>query len=75
MSVKQSPNLSHLNISEVITNKTERSKATYIIDKEGEPYYFYCGMRLREKDFEQMYPVEIINTNPKGLNKDGTHIK
>ena len=75
MSKQTSPNLSHLNIGEVILNKSERSKATFVIDSEGESYYLYCGMRLREKDFESMYPVEIIASNPKGLNKDGTHIK
>jgi len=75
MSAKNNPNLSHLNINEVISNRTERCKATFVIDEEGESYYLYCGMRLREKDFEQMYPVEIISSNPKGVNVDGTHIK
>ena len=75
MSKQTNPNLSHLNIAEVITNKSERSKATYIIYPEGESGYLYEGMMLREKDFENMYPVEIISSNPKGLNADTTHIK
>jgi len=32
-------------------------------------------MTLTEKDFEMMIPIEIIRTNPKGDNADGTHVR
>jgi hypothetical protein len=75
MGAKPVINLSNLNITEVIDNKRERLKATYVIDKDGNCYYLYCGNQLREKDFERMFPVDIINNNPKGLNADTTHVK
>lgn len=75
MSAKPAINLSNLNINEVIDNKRERLKATYVIDDTGNTFYLYCGMKLKEKDFENMYPVEIVHTNPKGDNADGTHVK
>lgn len=75
MSAKNSPNLSHLNINEVVYNKRERMKATYVITPDGSCYYLYKGLTLKEKDFEAMHPIEVIKENPKGVNVDGTHIK
>jgi len=75
MGAKTPINLSNLNISQVIENKKERQKATYVIDNNSEEYYLYCGKKVGVKDFEMAFPIEIIHNNPKGLNVDGTHVK
>ncbi len=75
MSSKRINPLSQINWEQYFNNLKERAKAIFVFNNEGENYYIYEGRKLQERDFEMMLPLEIIRVNPKGDNKDGTHVK
>ncbi len=74
MSAKRVNPLSHINW-EFICNKVKRASATFVFNDNANNYYLHNGERITEKDFESAYPVEVVRINPKGDNKDGTHVR
>ena len=54
------------NISEVLRNKQERAKATYVIKNDGAYFINYKGAILTPAQFEEMLPISIHNVGVKG---------
>jgi len=54
------------NISEVLRNKQERAKATYIIRNDGTHLFSYLGAVLTPEQFESLLPVSVHNVGVKG---------
>ena len=42
-------------------NKLNRNKYTFTIDCEGECYYLVEGVKVTESEFNQMFPIGLIN--------------
>lgn len=59
------------NIQEVIKNKGTRNQTPFYINgNTGEQYYLLNGMKVSEKVFFDMFPVDIIVDNGKGDNPE-----
>lgn len=54
------------NIAEVLRNKFERAKATYIIKNDGTHLISYLGAVLTPEQFENLLPVSVHNVGVKG---------
>jgi len=48
------------NIKQVIKNKAERAKATFIYSKEG-GYWMHQGCRVKPQHFDIMLPIEPVS--------------
>lgn len=54
------------NISEVLRNKQERTKATYVIKNDGSYFISYKGAILTPEQLEEMLPISVHNVGVKG---------
>lgn len=49
------------NIAQVIKNKIERMKATFVFNSNGS-YYLYRGDKIKPEHFVMMFPIEPVKT-------------
>lgn len=61
MNHQSNPTVIVSNITNHLQNRYMRLWSYFIIDKEGEGYYFVKGERIPAKTFESLYPIELIN--------------
>jgi hypothetical protein len=54
------------NIAQVLRNKFERAKATYIIKNDGAYFVNYKGAVLTPEQFEEMLPISVHSVGVKG---------
>lgn len=54
------------NISEVLRNRIERAKATYIIRNDGAYFVNYKGAILSPEQFNELLPVSVHSVGVKG---------
>ena len=54
------------NVSDVIRNKQERSKASFVIDHNGNSFFLYRGEKIAPKHFNLIFPIEIKTISNKG---------
>jgi len=67
-------NLKVTGIAEYIRNKAKRKETLFTITPEG-GFYFDEGRRIKESEFDSLYPVELKPVCYKGENCDGTKVK
>ena len=67
-------NLKVTGIAEYIRNKAKRKETLFTITPEG-GFYFDEGRRIKESEFEKLYPTELKPVCYKGENCDGTKVK
>lgn len=61
--------LKRLNIQEHITNKKIKDETTFVYTP-NKNFYLLDGIEIATALFDSMFPTLIVNTNPKGKNKD-----
>lgn len=54
------------NVIQVIKNRIERSKASFIIDAHGNGFFLYKGDKIAPKHFNLIFPVEVKTISNKG---------
>jgi len=54
------------NIAQVLRNKQERAKATYIIKNDGTYFISYKGAILSPEQFDTMLPIQVQTVGVKG---------
>lgn len=60
------------NISQVIRNKTIRANTSSFINSEGKGFHVLNDEVIPDKEFFEMYPVELLPVRSKGENPDRT---
>jgi hypothetical protein len=59
-----------INLAEVIRNKNERNKHSFVYKGNGESYYLMKGKKVSVKDFNKKFPIDYVYDAGKGDNKD-----
>lgn len=54
------------NVIQVVKNKVERAKASFIIDDNGNGFFLYKGDRIAPKHFDLIFPIDIKTVSNKG---------
>lgn len=58
------------NVCDVVANKGIRASASFVYNPNGNSFYRYEGREIPEKEFEELYPIELKRINVKGDNVD-----
>lgn len=61
------------NIENVITNKIKRAQYTFTYKSKRVNYYLVEGKMLTVKEFNLLFPIDVLPKYTKGLNSDRSH--